>query len=197
MSWVMVPMSSTEYSDQQQRELLQIARDSISYGLEKGRALSPVPDEYDEALRQQRASFVTLHKGGQLRGCIGTLQAHQPLIDDVAEHAFAAAFRDPRFPPLTASEADDLELHISVLSTPEEIQFSSERDLLDQIVAGEDGLILEDAGRKGTFLPSVWEQLADKPMFLAHLKQKAGLPPTYWSDTLRVWRYRANSFSDS
>jgi AmmeMemoRadiSam system protein A len=190
-------MSSTEYSEQQQRQLLQIARDSISHGLAHGRALSPVSGEYDEDLRQQRATFVTLHKDAQLRGCIGTLQAHQPLVDDVAEHAYAAAFRDPRFPPLSADEVGDLELHISVLSVPEEIPFGSERELLEQIMPGEDGLILEDVGRKGTFLPSVWEQLPDKAMFLAHLKQKAGLPANYWSDTLRVWRYRTNSFSDS
>ncbi len=197
MSLGMEPMSSTEYSDAQQRQLLQLARDSISHGLEHGRALSPDADDYDEDLRQQRATFVTLHKHDQLRGCIGTLNAYQSIIDDVAEHAFAAAFRDPRFPPLSADEAAELELHISVLSIPEEIQFSSEQDLLEQIIPGEDGLILEDAGRKGTFLPSVWEQLPDKTMFLAHLKQKAGLPANYWSDTLRVWRYRANSFSDS
>lgn len=139
----------------------------------------------------KRATFVTLEIGGQLRGCIGMLEAHRPLANDVAENAFSAAFRDPRFPPLSDVEFDDLEISISVLSPPEEMSFSSEKDLLDQIRPGIDGLILEEGFRKGTFLPSVWEQLSEKEAFLEHLKQKAGLPPGYWSDTLRVFRYTA------
>ena len=144
----------------------------------------------------ERATFVTLNKFGELRGCIGHLEAIQPLIADVAENAFNAAFRDPRFQPVTASEFGDLEVHISVLSPPEPMVFTSEADLLRQIRPGIDGLILEDGAYRGTFLPSVWEQLPDPAQFLAHLKMKAGLPPNYWSDTLKVSRYTTESFSE-
>jgi AmmeMemoRadiSam system protein A len=169
--------------------LLQTARDSIQHGLEKGRALTVDPSEYPEALREKRATFVTLNKNGDLRGCIGTLEAHQSLIEDVAHNAYAAAFSDPRFPSLSASEYDRLEIHISILQPPEPMAFESEQDLISQIRPGSDGLILQDQGRRGTFLPSVWESLADPQVFFAHLKLKAGLPLDYWSDTLKVYRY--------
>lgn len=145
-------------------------------------------------LLEKRATFVTLTKGGALRGCIGMLEACRPLAEDVAENAKAAAFHDPRFPPVTREEFDQIEFHISVLSPPEEIRFSSEADLLEQIRPGTDGLILQEGMRRGTFLPSVWEELPDKEVFWMHLKMKAGLPTDYWSDTLRVFRYTADYF---
>lgn len=117
------------------------------------------------------------------------LQAIRPLVKDVAENAYAAAFRDPRFPPLREAEMSDLALHISILSPSENMTFSSEDDLLSQIRAGVDGLVLQENGHRGTFLPSVWEQLPDKILFLQQLKQKAGLPANYWSDTIKVARY--------
>lgn len=140
------------------------------------------------------ATFVTLKRHGELRGCIGTLEAHQPLLLDVAEHAFAAAFRDPRFEPVTERELDELELSISVLGEPEEIRFADEQDLLKQLRPHDDGLILQEGSRRGTFLPSVWDSLPDPPEFLAHLKLKAGLPSDYWSGSLRVWRYTTEEF---
>ena len=173
--------------------LLQIARDAIAYGLEHGRAPRIEISGFPEALRETAATFVTLTINGQLRGCIGTLQAYQPLAADVAEHAYAAAFRDPRFPALRANELAQLEIHISVLTPAEPMQFDSEEDLIRQMQPGEDGLILEDLGRKGTFLPSVWESLPTPKDFLQHLKIKAGLPEDYWSDTLKVYRYRTES----
>lgn len=144
----------------------------------------------------ERASFVTLEIDGHLRGCIGMLEACRPLAEDVAKNAIAAAFHDPRFPPLTYKEFESIEIHISVLSPPEEIYFTSEADLLAQIRPGIDGLILEEGVRPGTFLPSVWEELPDKTQFFAHLKLKAGLSGLYWSDTLRVFRYTAEYFGD-
>jgi len=119
------------------------------------------------------------------------LEACRPLVEDVAENAVAAAFHDPRFPPLSRDEFDDLKISISVLSPPEEMSFSSEADLLSQIRPGIDGLILQEGFQKGTFLPSVWEELPETEMFFEHLKLKAGLPAGYWSDTLRVFRYTA------
>ena len=193
----MAPMSSARYSEEERGIMLDVALASIRHGLEEGSALKVKPKDYPDALREERGTFVTLHRGGELRGCIGTLEAHQPLISDVAEHAWAAAFQDPRFPELQPFELDDLDIHISVLSPSEPIEFSSEEDLLDKIRPGEDGLILQDMGRRGTFLPSVWEQLPDKHQFLDHLKIKAGLSPKHWSETLKVSRYTTESFGAS
>lgn len=180
-----------------QNLLLKIARNAIAQGLEL-----PASDTglFIQGLRsvsefqKERATFVTLSLAGNLRGCIGMLEARRPLIEDVAENACAAAFEDPRFPPLTKDEFEDVEIHISVLSPPEELVFSSEADLLEQIRPGLDGLILQEGCQRGTFLPSVWEELPDKELFLMHLKMKAGLPNTHWSDTLRVFRYTAEYF---
>ncbi|MGD8483692.1 MAG: AmmeMemoRadiSam system protein A [Thioalkalispiraceae bacterium] len=181
------------FSDAQKACLLETARASIEQGLKSGQPLKVNPDEFEAALREQRACFVTLQIEQQLRGCIGTLEAYRPLIEDVAENAFAAAFRDPRFPPLSDSEFELLHYHISVLSKPEPVSFDSEADLLSKIRPGIDGLVLEDKGLRGTFLPSVWESLPEPQQFLQHLKQKAGLPAHYWSDTLQVERYTAES----
>lgn len=174
--------------------LLGTAAASIRNGLARGRPLSVVADDYDSVLAAVRATFVTLREEGRLRGCIGVLEAYRPLVVDVAENAFAAAFRDPRFTPLRTDEFVHLHLDISVLSPAEPMAFASEDELLRQIRPGSDGLILEEAGRRGTFLPSVWETLPERRQFLAHLKQKAGLPPDYWSGTLRISRYTTESF---
>lgn len=142
-------------------------------------------------LRAQGATFVTLEKNGKLRGCIGSVIAHRPLIDDVAENATRAAFEDPRFPPLTLDDikAHRIDIHISILSPQTPMSFQSEADLLSQIRPQRDGLVLQDQGRRGVFLPSVWESLPDARAFLNHLKRKAGLPESHWSDTVQVWRY--------
>ncbi len=197
----MAPMSSrdrnTSLNDRQRRLLLEVARESIAHGLRTGRPLRVNPTDHDPALQAKRAAFVTLNERGRLRGCIGHLEAIQPLVADVAENAFSAAFRDPRFPPVTAGEFDALEIHISVLSPPEPVVFTSEADLLRRIRPGTDGLILEEGPYRGTFLPSVWEQLPEPRQFLAQLKLKAGLPPDYWSDSVKVYRYTTESFSES
>lgn len=177
--------------------LLGVAAGSIEHGLNQGSALEPDPRDYPAALQAERASFVTLQIEGALRGCIGVLEAIRPLVMDVAHNAFAAAFEDPRFPPLSRAELPHLEIHISILTPPQAMQFSSEADLLGQIRPGIDGLILEDRGRRGTFLPSVWEQLPNPAEFLEHLRHKAGLPARYWSDTLAVSRYTSESFGAS
>jgi AmmeMemoRadiSam system protein A len=187
-----------------QRLLLEIARNAISQALEKSGRKFPNLGKQQQAetqflpdlgnnpeLKEERATFVTLTLDGNLRGCIGMLEACRPLAEDVAENAVSAAFRDPRFPPLSRDEFDDLKISISVLSPPQEMTFSSEADLLEKIRPGVDGLILQEGFRKGTFLPSVWEELPDKELFFEHLKLKAGLPAGYWSDTLCVSRYTA------
>jgi AmmeMemoRadiSam system protein A len=180
----------------QRRHLLATARASIHHGLDTGRPPRLDPTAQPPALLVPRAAFVTLELAGRLRGCIGHLEAVQPLVLDVSDNAFAAAFQDPRFPPLTERELDPLGIKISVLTPATEIAFADEAELLACIEAGSDGLILADGARRGTFLPAVWEQLPAAPDFLRRLKEKAGLPADHWSSTLRVWRYRTESFGE-
>ncbi len=169
--------------------VLDLAYQSIESGLRKGHPLSINLRNYPAELSQQRATFVTLEKNKQLRGCIGMLEAILPLAEDITENAYSAAFKDPRFPPLEKSELNDLEIHLSILSPSKEIKFTSEEDLISQIRPKIDGLILESGSRKGTFLPSVWQSIPTSEQFLQHLKQKAGLTKYYWSDQIKVYRY--------
>ena len=174
--------------------LLELAHASIRHGLDHGRPLSVRAKDFPEPLRAQRASFVTLERQGALRGCIGHLEAVEPLVQDVAKNAFAAAFRDPRFAPLSESELAELALHISVLTPSTELEFESEQDLIAKLRPGIDGLILQEGAARGTFLPSVWESLPEPQQFLAQLKRKAGLPIDHWSERIRVFRYETEAF---
>jgi len=147
-------------------------------------------------LTEPGASFVTLHRSGTLRGCIGSLTACRPLGEDVEANALAAAFRDPRFPPLTRVEFTDIDIEVSVLSAPEPIHPTDETQLRTMLRPGVDGLILEYGAHRATFLPQVWEQLPDAADFLAHLKQKAGLPADFWHPDMRISRYRVQAFAE-
>ncbi|MCX7097568.1 MAG: AmmeMemoRadiSam system protein A [Methylococcales bacterium] len=180
--------------DQQQR-LLTLARSSIAEGLKTGRPLQVDLADYPAELTALRATFVTLLKQNQLRGCIGMLEATRPLAEDIATNAFLAAFKDPRFEPLADGELGELEIHLSLLTPAEPVSFTSEQDLISQLQPGIDGLILAEGHRRGTFLPSVWEQLPQPKQFLQHLKQKAGLAPNYWSDTIKAYRYQTEIIS--
>lgn len=179
---------------QQRQQLHDIARDSIQYGLTHGVALAVDFKHLDKELQANRATFVTLNKGDQLRGCIGMLTPVRPLAEDVAQNAFMAAFSDPRFPPLQQDELEQLQIHISILGTPEEITFDSEDDLIAQLRPDVDGLIMEEEGYRGTFLPSVWKSLQDPRQFLQNLKLKSGLPADYWSEGIRIKRYTVEEF---
>ncbi|MDX8402438.1 MAG: AmmeMemoRadiSam system protein A [Mariprofundaceae bacterium] len=162
----------------------------------------PAPDAAGEDwLQAPGASFVTLHERGYgmngLRGCIGTLRAHRPLIDDVRANAVAAAFHDPRFSPLTAEAFDRIRIEVSLLSPPQPLpQADTEAEALARIVPGEDGVILEYGLHRATFLPQVWAELPDPVMFLAHLKHKAGLPGDFWSPDMRLFTYRVERFEE-
>lgn len=182
------------YSQTEREILLLIAKKSISSGLEHQQPLSLNILDYPESLQERRASFVTLKVADNLRGCIGTLSPYRALVDDIAHNAYAAAFSDPRFPALSKHEYEQLEYHISILSDTSPMQFDSEQDLLAQIQPEIDGLVLEDQGKRGTFLPSVWEQLPEAEEFLRHLKIKAGLSAQHWTDTIQVSRYTVESF---
>ncbi len=183
-------------SAESRRALLELARASIGQGLRDGRALDANPQTQPPALRATGASFVTLHHHGQLRGCIGHLEASEPLACNVAANAFSAAFRDPRFPPLSPAELGGLQIEISVLTPSEPIRFTNEAQLIAALRPGVDGVILTEGARRGTFLPSVWKQLPAAADFLHHLKIKAGLSPDHWSDQIRAWRYRTESFGE-
>lgn len=179
---------------QQKSQLLDIARNSIDHGLKTGKPVEINLDSYDAALQQKRATFVTLHKQHKLRGCIGVLEPIRPLALDVSNNAFSAAFSDHRFPPVTADEITQLHIHISILSTPTPVHFTSEHDLVEQLRPGIDGLIMQEGHHRGTFLPSVWDTVKEKDEFIKHLKNKSGLPENYWSDSITVQRYTVEEF---
>ena len=177
------------------RELLNCATASVLHGLKFG---SPLPvDSNDHALglAENGACFVTLKHGERLRGCIGSAEAYRPLILDVAENAYAAAFRDPRFSGLQDGDMQDLTLSISVLSPPVGMTFRDEQDLLGQLRPGVDGLIIEDHKKRSLFLPSVWDQLPEPIDYLEHLKNKAGMGTGHWSDTFTARRFIAGEIS--
>ncbi|MBR2068361.1 MAG: AmmeMemoRadiSam system protein B [Candidatus Gastranaerophilales bacterium] len=141
------------------------------------------------------ACFVTLKKQGTLRGCIGSIIAHQPLISDIVQHALDSAFNDPRFHPLEKSEIDDLEIDISLLSEPKQIHFKSEEELLNKIIPNKDGVIIKDKGHQAVYLPSVWQDLPNKKVFLNSLKMKAGLSANHFSDTFEAYKFEAEYIS--
>ncbi len=174
--------------------LTAIGRASIAHGLEHGVPMVVPVDDAATELAEKRATFVTLRKYGQLRGCIGHLEPRSALAQSVADNAFAAAFRDPRFDAVSVADFTVLEVGISLLSPPEPMRFASEADLLRQLRPGIDGLILADGECSGTFLPSVWETLPGAEEFVRQLKRKAGLAENYWSETLTVSRYTTESW---
>ena len=149
------------------------------------------------ALALPGATFVTLTQNGELRGCIGSLEAHRPLDKDVRANAVAAAFSDPRFPPLTLAELPHTRVEVSLLTAPTPMSFNSEEDALRQLRPNVDGIILIAGHRRSTFLPQVWEQLPAPRQFLAHLKQKAGLPPDWWSTEVQLQRYEVQKWKEA
>ncbi len=190
----MAPSHCIELSERQQGQLLGIARQAIQCHL-AGLA-PPEPVCPPEPLTARLGTFVTLTSGAALRGCIGTLRGTMPLHLAVADAARSAASRDPRFPALRAHELAGIQIEIAVLSPLQPMPAASRELLLASLRPGIDGLLLEDQGRRSTFLPKVWEQLPDPGEFLAQLLAKAGLPPSHWSGTLRLQRYQALSFRD-
>lgn len=177
------------FSKENQKLMLDTAWQALDYGLKFHQPMVIDIKDFPTTLQAQQASFVTLELQGNLRGCIGSLIASEPLIQDIAHNAFRAGFKDPRFRPINAPELSDLTLEISILSKPEPLPVESEQDLLSKLKVGYDGLILKESGYQSTFLPTVWSQLTTPEEFLAHLKLKAGLPANHWSNTISFYRY--------
>lgn len=172
--------------------LLIIARNAI------GRSFSATPRAVtsDPGLLKRAATFVTLTQEGRLRGCIGSLEAHRPLGVDVEENALAAAFRDPRFTPLTADEFLRTRIEVSLLQAPQHLHFSSEEEALRLLRPGLDGLILQRGHQRATFLPQVWDTLPEPAQFLRQLKRKAGLPEDFWDETISLARYGVQKWKE-
>lgn len=166
--------------------VIDTCKKSIMAGLNKE---IPVCEKTPNVFNELGASFVTLEKNGDLRGCIGSIIAHRPLIEDLVKNAQSSAFSDPRFQPLREDEFKDLSINVSLLSSPEQLHFEDESDLLNQIRPFKDGIIIKERNYQAVYLPSVWEQLPEKTTFLNSLKIKAGLSPHYFSQTFEAYRF--------
>ncbi len=177
--------------------LLRIARDSIAQALGMTLSTNKTLIQKKPWLQEKGACFITLTQHGQLRGCIGTLQATRSLFDDVQANAKAAAFNDPRFKPLSIEEFNETQVEVSLLSTTQNMQFSSEQEALAQLQPDIDGIVFEYGSYRSTFLPQVWQQLPDSQQFMAHLKQKAGLPTDFWDDEVKLSRYTVTKWKES
>jgi AmmeMemoRadiSam system protein A len=182
---------------EERQMLLTLAREAIVRATQ-GQEPPPVAlNAVPESLRRDGASFVTLTEHGDLRGCIGSLEARRPLALDVRENALAAAFQDPRFPPVRADEVDGLHIEISVLSAPERLACDGPDDLIARLRPNIDGVVIERGWNRATFLPQVWEKLPDPHEFLQHLCLKAYLPPdAYRRPGLDVYTYQVEMFEE-
>lgn len=185
--------AALEHSDRE--ALLRAASVAVRHGLEKGRPPRLSTGAYPEAVRAKRASFVTLKRGDRLRGCIGSVTPLLPLVKDVAQNAYGAAFDDSRFKPLAADEFEGLTIAISILSAFEPLAAGCEAELLAALRPGRDGLVIEAGGKRGVFLPQVWETLPERAKFLSHLKLKAGLDKGAWPPSITAFRFQTHSFS--
>ena len=179
--------------------LLKLARECIT-GKFKGKDLD---DELisngisQELLKQKRGVFVTLHKNGELRGCIGNIEPVKTLVHGVRENALFAAFKDSRFAPLALDELSLIDIEISILSKPEKMVYKDTRELLSNLIPRVDGVIIEQDHNRATFLPQVWEQLPKTEEFLTHLCMKAGLPANEWEKSgLTIHTYQVQSFGE-
>ncbi len=188
---------SEPLTDGEKQTLLRLARTSIEHAV-KGKKIPPLDaSSLTPALKENGASFVTLTIHGGLRGCIGALEAYQPLAEDVCEHAVAAALQDPRFPPVSEGELDSINIEVSRLTAPRELEYSSSADLLKKLRPQVDGVILKYGGRRATFLPQVWQQLPQPAEFLRALKRKAGLAADFWAADLRLSRYEVRKYRET
>ena len=194
----MPEQSNDELLSQEDRTfLLNLARQSIREALDR-QSLSPLDySQLSPQLKEPGATFVTLTCGGELRGCVGALEAYQPLVDDVRERALAAAFNDYRFPPLTTAEFPGIKIEISRLTKPQPLRYDKPEELLKLLKVNNDGVILQFGSRRSTFLPQVWEKIPDPVIFLNHLCEKMGVDPHFWRyKKLQVYTYQVEMFEE-
>ena len=182
----------------EQKTLLRMARQAMECGVRREK-LPPVDEAaLSSHLRENGASFVTLTIGGDLRGCIGALEPRQPLVEDVREHAIAAALDDPRFPPVEEDELSRIQIEVSRLTRPILLEYKDATDLLSKLRPHVDGVILRDGFRRATFLPQVWEKIPDCAQFLNHLCWKMGADENTWRIRhLEVFTYQVEEFHES
>ncbi len=184
-------------SIEERRILLRLARRSIEMAINARSLPRLILSDYSAPLREQGASFVTLTDRGELRGCIGALEAYQPLVQDVCEHAAAAATEDYRFSPVQPFELPRLKIEISRLTPPEPLKYTSPEDLLAQLRPLQDGVVVKDMGKRATFLPQVWQNIPDPATFLNHLCQKMGAPADLWrTKPVHVYTYQVEEFAE-
>ncbi len=190
-------MNSEPLSKADRDCLLQLARQVIAHRVMGKKVPSLDGNDFSPKLREPGAVFVTLTEDGELRGCVGALEAYQPLFEDVCEHAEAAAFHDFRFPPLREDELPFIHIEISYLTAPQPLEYTDPVDLLTKLRPGMDGVLIRDGFRRATFLPQVWEKLPDTEVFLDHLCQKMGAPENTWRRKhLQVFTYQVESFEE-
>ncbi len=190
-------MTEDQLSPEEHALLLQLARQTLLEFFAEGKKSKIDLTKYSEQLQKNGATFVTLTKHGELRGCVGALEAYQPLVEDVRDHVLAAAFDDYRFPPLHPEELAEIEIEISRLTPPVPVQYRNSDDLIKKIRPEIDGVILRDGHRRATFLPQVWEKLTQPEMFLSHLCQKMGSDPEAWRfKKLEVFIYQVEMFHE-
>lgn len=177
--------------------LLRLARESINLAVNRKALPKLNPEGYSPPLRENGASFVTLTENGELCGCIGALEAYQPLILDVQEHAVAAALEDYRFSPVRPAQVSHLQIEISRLTAPQRLEYQSADELVARLRPGVDGVTLRDGMRRATFLPQVWEKLPNAAEFLSHLCQKMGAPANLWRQKiLQAQVYQVEEFHE-
>ncbi len=185
-------------SPDDRKRLLELAREAMTDAVTGKRKKDIDISSISDPLRQIGASFVTLTIEGDLRGCIGTLEAYQPLYRDVQDHAIQAALEDYRFPPVTAEEIPLISIEISRLTSPVPLPYKKPEELPGLLKPHVDGVILKDGFHRATFLPQVWQQLPEPPIFLSHLCQKMGAAPDLWKrKVLEVSIYHVEEFSES
>jgi AmmeMemoRadiSam system protein A len=188
-----------QLTDAEKQTLLRLAREAMECGV-RGKTLRVPPVDSTSltpSLLEQGASFVTLTVDGDLRGCIGALEAYQPLVDDVREHAVAAALEDPRFRPVAEGELDKISIEVSRLTPPRPLEYSTSEDLLAKLRPHFDGVIIKNDFRRATFLPQVWEKIPDPAEFLDHLCAKMGARSNLWRNTkLQVYVYQVEEFHE-
>lgn len=183
--------------EKERKALLRLARSAIESALVEDARIKR-PKEPGPALKEKRGCFVTLHKRGSLRGCIGTIEPVKPLLVGVEENALNAAFKDPRFPSLKKEELKHLHIEVSVLTVPKKLSFEDGEDLKRKLKPGIHGVILSKGWHKSTFLPQVWKQLPETESFLSHLCMKAGMNANCWKDRdIRVQTYEAEYFEET